>query len=451
MLKLQIVQGSALLTAGQAVTLQAVDGDNHEVNVSWSLTPDLGTLVKALPPPGAGQEQGSSSATYVAPSIVQAAQSVAVTAISVSETASVTIAISPDAITIVPQTVVLHSKQTQKFVAIVAGDGEKPTWVLTPQVGTMDENGMYTAPDSIPDDGTLAVTAVSMRLGKQTSAKVTLSPEPWHGIGPVLLGCYLFLVFSVVYLMIGLWPSEIMNIDALKTEQAEAQSNFEKSNTALQAAQVAAGDHGAGTAPAPPDAARQQALVDQATKDLSKAQDALDQATEKLNRATSPSVETKMVKQLNREIDLLCLVLLAGALGSFLHMAQSFSDFAGNRRLKSSWVWWYCFLPFVGGGLALVFYAGLRGGLITVGAAPGVKATDLNPYGLVAASALAGMFSKAATKKLGEVFDTFFQSSKGAQTADPLKPDSGGTGQPSKPSATGSSAAPGGTKPDANA
>jgi hypothetical protein len=157
-----------------------------------------------------------------------------------------------------------------------------------------------------------------------------------------------------------------------------------------------------------------------------------------VNKATSATVETRKGKKVNREIDLLALVLLAGALGSFLHMAQSFSDFAGYRTLKSSWVWWYCFQPFVGGGLAVVIYAGLRGGLITLGASTAVKATDLNPYGLVAAAALAGMFSEAATSKLGEIFDTLFQTSQSGQNKDPLKPDSQNNSQSAKPAAPAS-------------
>ena len=41
-----------------------------------------------------------------------------------------------------------------------------------------------------------------------------------------------------------------------------------------------------------------------------------------------------------------------------------------------------------------------------------VKASELNPFGVVSVAALVGMFSKAATTKLGEVFDTVFRSDK---------------------------------------
>jgi len=353
----------------------------------------------------------------------------------------------------------LHARQKQKFVAIVAsglGDAEPVTWILTPEVGTLDDEGSYTAPNEIPDDGTLTVTAASKLLGKQVSAKVTLVPEPWRGLGPVLLAGYLFVVFSVVYLMIALWPSEIPNIEALKTNQAQAQANLDKTKLALKtelgtnnATQSSSGGAVATPASKPPATeatARQQAseaLFNQLNADIRDAKLELDDATGSLKKATSPTVNTRLATQFNREIDLLCLILLAGALGSFLHMAQSFTAFAGNRTLKSSWVWWYCFLPFVGGGLALVFYAALRGGLITVASSSAVKTSDLNPYGLVAAAALAGMFSEAATTKLGEVFQTVFQTSKAEQKKDPLKPDSPSNDQSAKPTgATSGASAP---------
>jgi hypothetical protein len=437
---IKISPSSALVTAGQALTLQATDNENKAVNVNWSLTPQLGSLVTATSGPAgppAPQVPGS-SATYIAPSIVQTAQTVAVTAATPTDTASITISLTPEAMSIVPPAVELHAGQKQQFMAIVAsgaGEGESIDWILSPQVGELDEKGLYTAPDVIPDNGTLTITAACRHLGKQTSAKVTLTPEPWRGFGADLLACYLFLVFSVVFLMILLWPSEIPNIDTLKADQVQAQSNVDKKKLALQTGLGSATGKGTDTTTGSAQQKASDVLLDQLTAEDQEARADLDAATKKLRAATSPKVDTRMVKDFNREIDLLCLVLLAGALGSFLHMAQSFSDFTGNRTLKSSWVWWYCFLPFVGSGLALILYASLRGGLITAATTPTVKTADLNPYGLVAAAALAGMFSKAATKKLGEVFDTVFQSSKGTQTSDPLKPDAPGASSPAKPSA----------------
>jgi hypothetical protein len=39
------------------------------------------------------------------------------------------------------------------------------------------------------------------------------------------------------------------------------------------------------------------------------------------------------------EIRYLLLVVVAGALGSYIHLTMSFADYAGNRQLFRSWEW----------------------------------------------------------------------------------------------------------------
>jgi hypothetical protein len=110
---------------------------------------------------------------------------------------------------------------------------------------------------------------------------------------------------------------------------------------------------------------------------------------------------------LSREVDLLLLVLICGALGSFAHGARSFVDFVGNRTLRASWSAWYLLYPLIGATLALIFYLAVRGGFMTTNAGK-----DVNLYGLTAISGLVGMFSKQATTKLSEVFSTMFKTDK---------------------------------------
>jgi hypothetical protein len=96
------------------------------------------------------------------------------------------------------------------------------------------------------------------------------------------------------------------------------------------------------------------------------------------------------------EVRLILLVLVSAALGSYVHAATSFADFVGNRRLSSSWVWWYVLRMFIGASLALIFYFALRGGLLTAGAG----ASNISPFGVTAVAAMVGLFSKQATDKL---------------------------------------------------
>ncbi len=123
---------------------------------------------------------------------------------------------------------------------------------------------------------------------------------------------------------------------------------------------------------------------------------------------------------LPRDIDLIFLVLIGGALGAFLHSARSFTDFVGNEEIKSSWAWWYYLHPFIGAILALTFYAAVRGGFMAVTAGASVKTQDLSPFAITSIAVLVGMFSKIATRKLGEVFETIFQPSKPTNQKDPL-------------------------------
>jgi IPT/TIG domain-containing protein len=109
------------------------------------------------------------------------------------------------------------------------------------------------------------------------------------------------------------------------------------------------------------------------------------------------------------ETRLLLIVIFAGALGSFVHAATSFVDFAGNRRLNTSWFWWYALRPFIGMALALVFYFVVSGGLLSTGN----NADKVNPFGIAALAGLVGMFAKQATDKLDETFTTLFRSAKG--------------------------------------
>ncbi len=120
------------------------------------------------------------------------------------------------------------------------------------------------------------------------------------------------------------------------------------------------------------------------------------------------------------EIRYLMIAMLAGALGSYIHLATSFADYVGNRQLYQSWTWWYLLRPFIGMSLAVLVYFVVRGGML----AGGAGAEQLSPYGIGAVSGLSGMFSKQTTDKLRELFDNFFSLRVPPQRDDPLRPES---------------------------
>lgn len=118
---------------------------------------------------------------------------------------------------------------------------------------------------------------------------------------------------------------------------------------------------------------------------------------------------------------LILLVIIAGALGSYIHTARSFGDYVGNRKFVTSWTWWYMLRWFVGIALALVVYFSIRAGFMTGGDA----GSGMNPYGVATLAGLAGLFSKQAADKLEEVFSVAFKPAPGkgdAQRGDKLVP-----------------------------
>lgn len=100
----------------------------------------------------------------------------------------------------------------------------------------------------------------------------------------------------------------------------------------------------------------------------------------------------------------LAIIVTVGVAGSFLHSANSFISYAGNRRLTLSWKWYYLLRPFMAGTLAFGFYLVIRGGLISVNQSD----EAINLYGLSAVCFLAGMNTDNAIRKLVEVFKSLF-------------------------------------------
>ena len=122
-----------------------------------------------------------------------------------------------------------------------------------------------------------------------------------------------------------------------------------------------------------------------------------------------------LVFPLMPETRYLLIVAVTGALGSYIHLATSFADFMGHRRLVWSWTWWYILRPFIAMALAVILYFVVRGGLITG------DSGSVNPYGVAAIAGMAGMFSKQATDKLREVFENLFRTENPPDRSDKMK------------------------------
>jgi hypothetical protein len=168
--------GSASLQGGQSATFTATVSGNSNKAVTWSLSPQVGTITNGV---------------YQAPAIVASQQTVTVTATSAADTtktATATVSLSPVAVTIGPATVLLGAAASATFSASVTGTSNTAvTWSLSPAAGTI-VNGMYTAPATISNQQTVTVTASSAADPTKTAtATVTLTPASSGPATPITL------------------------------------------------------------------------------------------------------------------------------------------------------------------------------------------------------------------------------------------------------------------------
>ena len=124
------------------------------------------------------------------------------------------------------------------------------------------------------------------------------------------------------------------------------------------------------------------------------------------------------------EQSVLIMVILLGALGGALHLLSSLVKFVGNREFKKSWILYYIAMPFTGAGLAPIIYMMLRVGIVSPSGinSTGSGVSNLNLMAIYAFAILSGLFSKTATDKMAEVFNTLF-STAGNKSKDSLGPD----------------------------
>lgn len=113
----------------------------------------------------------------------------------------------------------------------------------------------------------------------------------------------------------------------------------------------------------------------------------------------------RQCKRIHLNTILLLLVALMGFLGNMVHIASSFTAFVGNGTFKRSWVLWYFVKPFTAAALAIIIYFVIRAGFLSYG----TGAAGISLYGILALSALAGLFTDSATLKLKEVFEVIFK------------------------------------------
>ena len=184
------------LTAGGVNQFSAHLQNSSDQTVTWSLSPQLGTV--------------DSNGRYTAPQSISAAQGVILTATSVTDPqkfATAKITLIPLTVSVNPGSATLRAGQAMRFAAgatnAVNGNAFRRVvlpapstsyltwstiavrWSLSPQVGTVDSNGLYTAPQSISTAQDVILTATSVTdPTKSASATVTLNPSANVTVSP---------------------------------------------------------------------------------------------------------------------------------------------------------------------------------------------------------------------------------------------------------------------------
>ena len=160
---------SSVLYQGQSQQFTASLLVSCPAPITWTLSPS-----------GAGTI--STSGLYTAPASVASQQTVMLTATSSSVSAFVIISLMPPvAVIVAPASVTLtDGDQQQQFTASVLNTtgNTAVNWSISPSgVGTLDQTGLYTAPDNIMVPGQVIITATSQfDPTKSGSATVTLTP-----------------------------------------------------------------------------------------------------------------------------------------------------------------------------------------------------------------------------------------------------------------------------------
>lgn len=160
---LNITPSSATLTISQSVTFAI--STSSASGVTWSLFPAVGTLAP-----------NGNSAVYTVPSSLSQSQTVTVQATNVANpnliAKAVLMLVPTVAISLAPMSADLVASGQIVFTSTVTGSTNNGVqWSLSPNLGTISNAGLYTAPASVPQDTTVNLTAIAQA---DTTKKATV-------------------------------------------------------------------------------------------------------------------------------------------------------------------------------------------------------------------------------------------------------------------------------------
>jgi hypothetical protein len=162
------------VTRAQTLALSATVTGTSDTGVAWSLSPNVGTL-----------KTSGASALYTAPSTINSSQAITVEATSLANSSltakAVVMLIPAVAISLAPASAdVLKGGKVSLSATVTGSANTGVTWSLNPpNLGTIDNTGLYTAPSSLSQDTTVTVTAIA----QADTTKSASSPVRIHTNG----------------------------------------------------------------------------------------------------------------------------------------------------------------------------------------------------------------------------------------------------------------------------
>ena len=169
---IRLSPATVMLKASQSATFTAAIGGSSNTAVTWSLSPNVGSVVNGVytaPSTVSSQETITITATSQADSTKKAVSSVVLTAS--APATSVTISLWPGSAS-------LSGGQAATFTPAISGSSNRAvTWSMTPHMGTI-VNGVYTAPSTVTSQRTVTITATSQADSTKTADSfISLTPN----------------------------------------------------------------------------------------------------------------------------------------------------------------------------------------------------------------------------------------------------------------------------------
>jgi len=297
------------------------------------------------------------------------------------------------AVEVDPPTVTLAAKQMQQFFATVPNALDQEV-IWSASNGTITPTGLYSPPADATAGHSAVITATRSADHSQSGSAMVLFGDT---------------SFFVIPSRVDLKPSETVKFEARGAGKVNW-SAFPGVGPGGQAPPKATGqpsavkDDGTYTAPAGIQGRRKITVT---AVDASTPARLASATVNLLLDSEIPSDRVKFAWFLvTREKLYLALVLIMGALGSYLAASRSFVNYVGNRQFAPSWGLFYFFRPSFCAGLALLVFFGYRIGAIV---SPG-GGSPADPAAAAFIAGIVGLFADLALEKLKEVVETLFRA-----------------------------------------